>query len=126
VTDFELCVRLNRNFVSGGTRGIGQQMALALAKAGADIILLQVRYLLSCVHDKASEAKLNQRSPENQDTSSQIKQLGRDVYIVQCDLSYAEQVGSIIQKITGPEGGDGMGLSIDVLVNCGGIQRRFA
>lgn len=29
--------------VTGGTRGIGQQMAYALAEAGADIILVQVR-----------------------------------------------------------------------------------
>lgn len=29
-------------FVTGGTRGIGQQMAIALAEAGADIILVQV------------------------------------------------------------------------------------
>jgi NADPH:quinone reductase-like Zn-dependent oxidoreductase len=29
--------------VTGGTRGIGQAMALALAEAGADIILVQVR-----------------------------------------------------------------------------------
>ena len=28
--------------VTGGTRGIGQTMALALAEAGADIILVQV------------------------------------------------------------------------------------
>jgi NAD(P)-dependent dehydrogenase (short-subunit alcohol dehydrogenase family) len=28
--------------VTGGTRGIGQSMALALAEAGADIILVQV------------------------------------------------------------------------------------
>jgi hypothetical protein len=28
--------------VTGGTRGIGQAMALALAEAGADIILVQV------------------------------------------------------------------------------------
>jgi 2-deoxy-D-gluconate 3-dehydrogenase len=28
--------------VTGGTRGIGQTMTLALAKAGADIILVQV------------------------------------------------------------------------------------
>lgn len=28
--------------VTGGTRGIGAQMAIALAEAGADIILLQV------------------------------------------------------------------------------------
>lgn len=29
--------------VTGGTRGIGAAMALALAEAGADIILVQVR-----------------------------------------------------------------------------------
>lgn len=29
--------------VTGATRGIGEQMAIALAEAGADIILVQVR-----------------------------------------------------------------------------------
>lgn len=29
--------------VTGGTRGIGQAMALAMAEAGADILLVQVR-----------------------------------------------------------------------------------
>lgn len=29
--------------VTGGTRGIGQAMAIALAEAGADILLIQVR-----------------------------------------------------------------------------------
>lgn len=33
--------------VTGGTRGIGQAMAIALAEAGADILLVQV-CLLSC------------------------------------------------------------------------------
>jgi NAD(P)-dependent dehydrogenase (short-subunit alcohol dehydrogenase family) len=79
-----------------------------------------------CVHDELpSDVELDQRSLENQDTSSQIKQLGREVYIVQCDLSSKEQVGSVVQKIIGTEGEDGMGLVIDILVNCGGIQRRF-
>lgn len=31
---------------SGCTRGIGQTLALALAKAGADIVLVQVRLIL--------------------------------------------------------------------------------
>lgn len=30
--------------VTGGTRGIGQAMAIALAEAGADIVLIQVRW----------------------------------------------------------------------------------
>lgn len=29
--------------VTGATRGIGEQMAVAMAEAGADIILIQVR-----------------------------------------------------------------------------------
>jgi len=33
--------------VTGGTRGIGAQMAMALAEAGADIVLIQVRISLS-------------------------------------------------------------------------------
>ena len=31
--------------ITGGTRGIGQAMTVAFAEAGADIILIQVRYI---------------------------------------------------------------------------------
>ena len=30
--------------ITGGTRGIGAEMAIALAEAGADIVLIQVAY----------------------------------------------------------------------------------
>ncbi|KAJ7141441.1 NAD-binding protein [Mycena epipterygia] len=86
--------------VTGGTRGIGQTMALALAKAGADLVLIQ-------------------RTLENDDTAAQARALGRAATVVQCDLTDKAQVGAIVQTITGE-----MGLSIDILVNCGGIQRR--
>lgn len=36
--------------VTGATRGIGQGMAIALAKAGANIILVQVRLILKLFH----------------------------------------------------------------------------
>ena len=34
--------------VTGGTRGIGAAVAIALAEAGADILLVQVRLIASC------------------------------------------------------------------------------
>ncbi len=37
--------------VTGGTRGIGQAMAIALAEAGADIILIQVLRFLSAGYE---------------------------------------------------------------------------
>jgi 2-deoxy-D-gluconate 3-dehydrogenase len=78
-----------------------------------------------CGCDKLpSDLVLLERNPENQDTSSQIRRLGRHAVIVQCDLSSKDQVGSIIQKITGSKDEDGLALVIDILVNCGGIQRR--
>lgn len=41
--------------VTGGTRGIGQAMAFALAEAGADIILIQASH----VHGKSWKAHVN-------------------------------------------------------------------
>ena len=35
--------------ITGGTRGIGQAMAVALAEAGADIILVQVSPRWECL-----------------------------------------------------------------------------
>ncbi|KAJ7346978.1 NAD-binding protein [Mycena albidolilacea] len=91
--------------VTGGTRGIGQKLALALAGAGADLILIQ-------------------RNLDNQDTATQARQLGRNATIVQCDLTDKAQVGAIVQKVTGSVDAGGLGLVVDILVNCGGIQRR--
>jgi len=91
--------------ITGGTRGIGQCMALALAKAGADVVLLQ-------------------RSLENQETVSQIRELGQQATPVLCDLASKEQVSSIVKSITDSKEEGGLGLTIDILVNCGGIQRR--
>lgn len=79
--------------ITGGTRGIGASMALALARAGADVLLVQ-------------------RSTENTETHNQIKALGRKVEIIVCDLADKVQVGGLIAKVVEK------GYVLDVVVNC--------
>jgi len=85
--------------VTGGTRGIGQSMAIALAEAGADILLVQ-------------------RDESNQQTKEAIEKLGRKATIYTADLSSNESVTQLTPKILGD------GHRIHVLLNCGGIQKR--
>ncbi|KAK9244432.1 hypothetical protein V1506DRAFT_561186 [Lipomyces tetrasporus] len=84
---------------TGATRGIGQNMTLALAKAGADIILVQRN--------------------DNPATREKIEAIGRKCYIITADLSSKEEVRSIVARAVE------LGLKIDILLNCAGIQRRF-
>ncbi|CAI7647280.1 unnamed protein product [Penicillium pancosmium] len=85
--------------ITGGTRGIGQAMAIALAEAGADIVLIQ-------------------RDTSNQGTKQQIEQLGRKATIYTADLASQESISSLVSTVT-QDGHD-----IDILLNCAGIQRR--
>ncbi|KAK8864232.1 hypothetical protein IAR55_001478 [Kwoniella newhampshirensis] len=86
--------------ITGATRGIGSRMALALSKAGADIILVQ-------------------RNTTNTATRDSIVSSGGKADIVVCDLASAEQVSKLIPHVTKE-----LGRTLDIVVNCGGIQRR--
>lgn len=85
--------------VTGGTRGIGQSMALALAGAGSDIILVQ-------------------RDETNHDTKKKIEDLGRKAFIYTADLSDQASVDALTKMVLGD------GHDVDILVTCAGIQRR--
>ncbi|KIX01121.1 2-deoxy-D-gluconate 3-dehydrogenase [Rhinocladiella mackenziei CBS 650.93] len=87
--------------VTGGTRGIGAAMAMALAEAGADIILVQ-------------------RETVNTTTKRAIESLGRKASIYAADLCSQDDVLSLTPRILA----DGHDPSI--LVTCAGIQRRHA
>ncbi|KAI9839532.1 MAG: hypothetical protein M1819_002158 [Sarea resinae] len=84
---------------TGGTRGIGQAMALALAEAGADVILIQ-------------------RDASNTSTKEAIEALGRKATIYVADLSSHSSISKITPAILAD------GHKIDILLNCAGIQRR--
>ncbi|KAK5119367.1 hypothetical protein LTR85_007723 [Meristemomyces frigidus] len=85
--------------VTGGTRGIGQAMAIALAEAGADVLLVQ-------------------RDDSNQTTREAIQKLGRKSEIYTADLASKDSMKALMPRIAKD------GHQIHILINCGGIQRR--
>jgi 2-deoxy-D-gluconate 3-dehydrogenase len=81
--------------VTGGTRGIGAKIALALSKAGADLILVQ-------------------RNTSNTSTRDEIVKAGGKADIVVADLADKESVEKLIPHVT-----QDLGRSLDIVVNCG-------
>ncbi|MDV2580566.1 3-oxoacyl-[acyl-carrier-protein] reductase [Alkalibacillus haloalkaliphilus] len=86
--------------VTGASRGIGKAIAIELAKQGANVV---VNYAGS--KDKA-EAVVDE-----------IKQLGRDAFAVQANVSNSDEVKDIIKQTVDHFG------SLDILVNNAGITR---
>jgi acetoacetyl-CoA reductase len=86
--------------VTGGSRGIGKCISLALAGEGAKIAL---NYRSS-----ADEAKA---------VAEEIKALGSDAIFVQGDVSEADQARNLVKQVLAHYG------TIDILVNNAGITR---
>ena len=86
--------------VTGGSRGIGASVALALARAGAD---LAVNY--------------RNRRDDAEKVCSEIKALGRRAHAVQADVSNSSAVQGMLSRIETELG------SVNILVNNAGIAR---
>ena len=84
--------------VTGAGRGLGQAVALGLARAGADLVLLG--------------------RPGSQDgTRDQVSDLGRDVEVVDLDVSDADAVERVGARLAADR-------QVDILVNNAGIIDR--
>jgi len=86
--------------VTGSSRGIGRAVALALAQAGADIVVNFLR-----------------RSADAQAVASQINQWERRCLTIQADVSSPGDVQRLVQSSIEQLG------AIDILVNNAGISR---
>ncbi|MBM3205657.1 3-oxoacyl-ACP reductase FabG [Candidatus Shapirobacteria bacterium] len=84
--------------ITGSSRGIGQGVALSLAKQGADVV---VNY-----HSKAQEAEA---------VVASIKALGRDSFSVQADVADLESIKKMFAEVQNRWG------KLDILVNNAGI-----
>lgn len=86
--------------VTGASRGIGRDIAIELAKAGANV----------AVNYAGSEARANEVVQE-------IQGLGREAFAVQCDVANADSVAEMVKQTIERWG------SLDILVNNAGITR---
>jgi 3-oxoacyl-[acyl-carrier protein] reductase len=86
--------------VTGASRGIGREIALELARQGANI----------AVNYAGSEAKANEVTDE-------IKAMGRDAFSIQCNVADGDSVQAMVKETISRFG------SLDILVNNAGITR---
>ncbi|TVY73198.1 2-dehydro-3-deoxy-D-gluconate 5-dehydrogenase [Lachnellula suecica] len=87
--------------VTGGTRGIGRALTVALASAGCDIVLL-VR---------------SPNSPENQSIASEIASIGQKCRTYEWDLDVLSEAPLIITQLCRAH-------EFDIFVHCAGLQHR--
>lgn len=86
--------------VTGGSRGIGRAIAIALAEAGADVAVVFAG---------------NREAAE--ETAARVREAGRQAEVIQCDVSAASQVDAAVKQVVKAWG------RIDILVNNAGITR---
>ncbi|MDD5126779.1 MAG: glucose 1-dehydrogenase [Dehalococcoidales bacterium] len=83
--------------ITGGGQGLGREMALALAEAGADIAIAQRRLEVA------------------EKTADEIRKLGRDALAVSVDVSKTQEVQNMVNIVKAKFG------KIDILINNAGI-----
>ncbi len=98
MTDNPFDLTGRRALVTGANTGLGQGMAIALAKAGADMVLVG-------------------RSSAD-DTIKEIKAIGRECHQVLADLGKTGEMAAVFAQVEETAG------PVDILVNNAGIIRR--
>ena len=89
-----------RLFITGGSRGLGREMALAIADAGADVILT------------------GRDQPSLEKTADDIRALGRQAWTYQADVGKPASCESLCQQVLDDHD------SIDILINNVGGRRE--
>src|SRR5262245_46267003 len=84
--------------VTGGNTGLGQAIAIALASAGADIVVA------------------GRTAPT--ETLKQVEALGRRAYSIECNLEHSREARAVVARAVA------LGSRLDILVDNAGIIRR--
>jgi meso-butanediol dehydrogenase/(S,S)-butanediol dehydrogenase/diacetyl reductase len=99
--------------ITGGGRGIGRGIALALARAGADIAISEVDHVASAAQQYRDAALSGLAAAEQ--TASQVRALGRRAVVIPADVTASAQVTAMVDTTVRELGG------LDVLVCNAGV-----
>jgi 3-oxoacyl-[acyl-carrier protein] reductase len=111
--------------VTGGSRGLGRADALALARAGADVVIadLLVESQLTEETDAYGPLAYAARTGgmvHTEETAEEIRNLGRRALALRCDVTDRAQVGAAVTLAAEELG------SVDILVNNAGTLDHVA
>lgn len=107
--------------VTGASRGIGRQDALALAEAGADVVITDILIESDDTNEQEAEkygpiAQVMQSTDVMyaEKTAKEIQEMGRRSFAIKMDVTDREEVRDVFAKVKEEFG------SIDILVNNAG------
>ena len=87
--------------VTGGSRGLGREMALALAKRGADVVIT------------------SRKAEACEEVAEEIKALGRKAIAHGCHVAKWDEIEGLVEKAYGEFG------KVDILINNAGMSPLY-
>ena len=90
-------------FVTGSSRGLGRADALALARAGADVVLADIQLESDSGADAQAYGPLARAARDEglvytEQTAEEIRSLGRGALAVRCDVTERAQVDAALER----------------------------
>jgi 3-oxoacyl-[acyl-carrier protein] reductase len=112
--------------VTGGSRGLGREDALTLARAGADVLIADIKVESETTDEEAERYGLLAQVARAQGlvyseaTAQEIQAMGRRAAAVKCDVTDREAVQAVVARCVEDFG------SVDILVNNAGTLDHVA